>query len=188
VGNRDRLYANQLELVIETRLEGAAIARAAVDQVWEVDPDVPVADIRSMDEVVAAATARTRFTMVLLLVAASVAMVLGLVGLYGVISYVVSLRTREIGIRMALGADPENIHRMVLGQGLLLALAGVGFGLVASILSGRVVASQLYGVSPTDPPTYAAVSVVLVGLALFASYLPAHRAAFMKPLDALRCE
>jgi len=188
VGNQDRLYANQLELVIETRLEGAAIARAAVDQVWEVDPDVPVADIRSMDEVVAAATARTRFTMVLLLVAASVAMVLGLVGLYGVISYVVSLRTREIGIRMALGADPENIHRMVLGQGLLLALAGVGFGLVASILSGRVVASQLYGVSPTDPPTYAAVSVVLVGLALFASYLPAHRAAFMKPLDALRCE
>ena len=188
VNTQHRLYAKQLELVIETGLDSAAMARAVVDQVWSVDPDVPVADIRSMEDVVADATARTRFTMVLLLVAASVAMVLGLVGLYGVISYVVSLRTREIGIRMALGADPENIHRMVLSQGLVMALAGVASGVVASILLGRVVASQLYGVTPTDPVTYAAVSVVLVGLAMVASSLPAHRAAVMRPLDALRYE
>jgi putative ABC transport system permease protein len=153
-----------------------------------VDPDVPVAAIRTMEEVVAVATARTRFTMTLLLVAACVALVLASVGLYGVISHVVSLRTREIGIRMALGADPEHIHRMVLGQGLVMAVAGVGLGLVGSILSGRVVASQLYGVTPTDPLTYAAVSVALVGLAMFASYLPARRAATMRPLDALRYE
>jgi predicted permease len=188
VGTQDRLFANQLELVIETGLSSASVVQAAVDQVWEVDSDVPVANIRSMEDVVEIATARTRFTMTLLVVAACVAMVLGLVGLYGVISYVVSLRTREIGIRMALGADPKHIHRMVLGQGLVMAVAGVVLGVVGSVLSGRVVASQLYGVTPTDPLTYAAVSVVLVGAALLASYLPAHRAASMKPLDALRYE
>jgi predicted permease len=188
VNTRDRMYTNQLELVIETSVSGASVVQPVVDQVWEVDPDVPVAAIRTMEEVVAVATARTRFTMTLLLVAACVALVLASVGLYGVISHVVSLRTREIGIRMALGADPEHIHRMVLGQGLVIAVAGVGLGLVGSILSGRVVASQLYGVTPTDPLTYAAVSVALVGLAMFASYLPARRAATMRPLDALRYE
>jgi putative ABC transport system permease protein len=188
VNTRDRMYTNQLELVIETGVSGASVVQPVVDQVWEVDPDVPVAAIRTMEEVVAVATARTRFTMTLLLVAACVALVLASVGLYGVISYVVSLRTREIGIRMALGADPEHIHRMVLGQGLVMAVAGVGLGLVGSILSGRVVASQLYGVAPTDPLTYAAVSVILVGLAMFSSYLPARRAATMRPLDALRYE
>jgi putative ABC transport system permease protein len=188
VGTEDRLFVNQLELVIETGLAGALLAQAVVDQVWGVDPDVPVANIRTMEDVVGLATARTRFTMTLLMVAACVAMVLGLVGLYGVISYVVSLRTREIGIRMAVGADPQHIHRMVLGQGFVMAVAGVVLGVVGSVLSGRVVASQLYGVTPTEPLTYAAVSVVLVGAALFASYLPAHRAASMKPLDALRYE
>jgi predicted permease len=188
VGTEDRLFVNQLELVIETGPSGASVVQAVVDEVWQVDPDVPAANIRAMGEVVAEATARTRFTMTLLVVAACVAMVLGLVGLYGVISYVVSLRTREIGIRMALGADPDRIHRMVLGQGLVMAVSGVGLGVVGAVLSGRVVAAQLYGVTPTDPLTYAAVSVVLVGAALLASYLPAHRAAAMKPLDALRFE
>jgi ABC-type antimicrobial peptide transport system permease subunit len=141
-----------------------------------------------MEDVVADSTARTRFTMTLLIVAACVALSLGSVGLYGVISYVVSLRTREIGIRMALGAHPEAIHRMVLGQALILAMVGVAVGLIGSVLSGRLVASQLYGVTPTDPLTYAAVSFVLVCLAMFASYLPAHRAAAMGPVDALRTE
>jgi len=188
VSTSDRLYTSQLELVIKTSMPPSSLARSAAEQVWAVDPDVPVADIRTMDEVVAEATVRTRFTMMLLLAAAFVAIVLGAVGLYGAISYVVGLRTREIGIRIAVGADPAEIRRMVLGRGLVLALVGLVLGLAAAVAAGRFAASQLFGVSAADPITFGLASVVMVGVALLATYLPARRAAAMDPLDALRYE
>ena len=188
VGTEDRLYDRQLELVIKTSLPPASVVRAAADVVWSIDADIPVADIRTLEEVVAQAGLRTRFTMVLLLVAAGVAIVLGAVGLYGAISYVVSLRTREIGIRIALGADPGEVSRMVLGRGLALAVVGLVMGLAAAVAAGRFASSQLFGVSSSDPVTFGLASVLLITVALIATYLPARRAAMMDPTEALRCE
>jgi predicted permease len=188
VGTEDRLYNRQLELVIKTSLPTSSMARAAADEIWSIDPDVPVANIRTMEEIVAGASVRTRFTMMLLLVAAAVAILLGAVGLYGAISYVVGLRTREIGIRVALGADPGEIRRMVLGRGFVLAIIGLVLGLAAGVVGGRIASSQLFGVSAADPLTFGLGSVLMVAVALVATYIPARRAVTMKPTDALRHE
>ena len=186
VNTRDRLYTIQLELVIKSSLRSSLLARAAAEEVWAVNPDIPVANIRSMEEVVSEATVQTRFTMMLLLAAAGVAILLGAVGLYGAIAYVVAMRTREIGIRVAMGAGSIEIRRMVVRRGLVLSLVGVGIGLLAAMAAGRVLLSQLHGVSGWDPITFILASVLMVGVALIASYLPARRAAAMDPLEALR--
>ncbi len=132
--------------------------------------------------------ARTSFTLVMLAIAAAVALALGLVGIYGVISYIVSQRTREIGVRMALGAGRRDVRAMVLRQGMVLAVVGVVVGLVAAVGLTRVMSSLLYGVEPTDPITLAAVAALLTAVALVASYLPARRASRTDPLEALRFE
>jgi putative ABC transport system permease protein len=131
------------------------------------------------------ATARTSFTVVLLGAASGIALLLGMVGVYGVISYVVSQRTREIGVRMALGASASSVRRMVVGQGLALAGAGVALGLAAAVAMSSVMSSLLYGVSATDPLTYAAVAVALTAVAALASWVPAHRAAGVEPSTVL---
>ncbi len=132
--------------------------------------------------------ARTSFTLVMLAIAGSMALLLGVVGIYGVISYAVTQRTREIGIRMALGATDSSVQRMFLGHGLLLAGIGVVCGILGAVAATRLMSALLFEVSPVDPVTYAAVSMVLLASALLATYVPARRATIIEPVDALRAE
>lgn len=132
--------------------------------------------------------ARTSFTMLLLAIAAGVALLLGAVGIYGVISYVVSQRTREIGVRMALGANERDVSLMVVGQGMLVSSVGVGLGLVAAFGLTRLMGGLLFGVSATDPLTFGALGLFLLGVAVVASLIPARRAAAVHPVEALRYE
>ena len=132
--------------------------------------------------------ARTTFTLVMIGTAAGIALLIGAIGIYGVISYMVSLRTREIGVRMALGAQRDQVRRMVVRQGLVLALVGVGIGLVGALALSRLISSLLYGIAPHDPLTLGAVTGGLLGVAAIASWLPAMRAARIDPIEALRAE
>ena len=160
----------------------------AREAVWSVNPNLPVARVRTLDEYVDRSMARTSFTLIMLGIAAAVALFLGSVGMYGVISYVVSQRTREIGVRMAMGAEQADVSRMVLKQALMLASAGVVIGLAAAMGLTRLMSSLLFGVSPMDPVTFASVAVGLSAVALVASYVPARRAAKVDPVVALRFE
>jgi putative ABC transport system permease protein len=174
------------QLVIKTEGEPSGLAAAVRRAVWEVDKDQPVSDIRTMEDVLSTSIARQRFSTLLLGVFAAVALVLAAVGIYGVMSYSVAQRTREIGIRIALGAQASNVLRLVISQGLKLASVGVLLGLAGSLLLTRLMSSLLFGVSATDPATLVTISLLLVAVALLASYIPARRAAKTNPLDALR--
>jgi predicted permease len=156
--------------------------------VWSLDPKLPLSGVRTMERIVERSMARTSFTMLLLAIGAAVALLLGAVGIYGVISYIVSQRTQEIGVRMALGARPGDVSGMVLKEGLALALLGIVLGLGGAFAVTRAMRALLYEVSPTDPATFAAVPVLLAAVALLASYLPARRAAGVEPLEAIRYE
>jgi ABC-type antimicrobial peptide transport system permease subunit len=144
--------------------------------------------VRTLEELRAESMAQTSFALVMLAIAAGVALLLGIVGIYGVISYVATQRTREIGIRIALGAAQRDVTRLFLRQGLLLAIAGVAVGMVAAAGVTRFMASLLFGITPVDPLTYVAVALGLGGTAVLASYLPALRAARVDPAVALRWE
>jgi predicted lysophospholipase L1 biosynthesis ABC-type transport system permease subunit len=156
--------------------------------VWSVNSSLPLAAVRSMQEIYEASLARTSFTLVMLGISSAMAMLLGLIGIYGVISYAVSQRRREIGIRLALGAQQAELRRMFVRYGLVLAAIGIAIGLGASAGLMRLMKSLLFGISPLDPLTYAAVPVVLVAAAILASYLPARRAAAVDPVEALKAE
>ncbi len=156
--------------------------------VWAVNPNLPLARVSTVREFMDESMARTSFTLIMLGIAAGVALFLGAVGIYGVISYVVAQRTREIGVRMALGAEQATVRRMVLKQGAALAAAGVGVGLVVAAGVTRLMASLLFGVQPIDPPTFGAVAVGLSLIALLATWLPARRASSVDPVVALRFE
>jgi ABC-type antimicrobial peptide transport system permease subunit len=155
--------------------------------VWSVNSNLPVSP-RTMREIYDQSLARTSFTLVMLAIAASMALLLGIVGIYGVISYAVSQRRREIGIRAALGAQQGELKRMFVRHGLALVGVGVAIGLVAAASLTRLMSTLLYGVTPLDPMTYAAVPVILVIAAVLASYLPARRAVSVDPVEALRSE
>jgi len=156
--------------------------------VWSVNSSLPLASVRSMQEIYGQSLARTSFTLVMLGIAGAMALVLGIIGIYGVISYAVSQRKREIGIRLALGAQQSELKKMFVLSGLALAGIGAAIGLAASVGLMRLMKSLLFGISPLDPLTYAAVPVVLVVAAVLASYLPARRAAAVDPVEALRAE
>jgi putative ABC transport system permease protein len=156
--------------------------------VWSLNGSLPLASVRTLDEIYAKSMARTSFTLVMLAIAGTMALLIGLVGIYGVISYAVSHRRREIGIRIALGARQRELMRIFLTGGFLLALIGVACGLAASAALTRVLGASLFGVSPLDPLTYAAVSLGLIAAAVAASYFPARRAMTVDPVEALRSE
>ena len=177
-----------MTLVAKTAGDPLALAGPLRAAVRERDPNVPVAAVRPMTEVVAAALETPRLAGVLLGVFATLALVLSAVGIYGVLSYVVSQRTQEIGIRVAIGADQGRVVRLVLGGGLRLSLAGIALGSAAALALGRLLASQLHEVRPHDPLTFVTVPLLLLGIALAASYLPARRAARVDPIAALRAE
>jgi putative ABC transport system permease protein len=175
--------------VVRTSRAGSESLLKQIRQaVWSVNPDVPLASMRTMAEIYGGSMARSSFTLVMLAIAGSMALLLGLVGIYGVISYSVSQRTREIGIRIALGAQQSTLKTMVVRHGLLLAGVGVGLGLTAAAALTRILSSFLFQIGPLDPVTYGAVSVGLLAAAGLASYVPAHKASTINPLEALRAE
>ncbi|MBD0320300.1 MAG: ABC transporter permease, partial [Gemmatimonadetes bacterium] len=173
--------STSMHLVVRTRAAPEALAAPVAQEVWAVDPDVPVSDVRTMREVVAASVAGPRSAMTLLGLFAGIALVLGAIGVYGVIAYAVSRRTQEFGIRMAMGASRGAVVGLVLRQGGRLAAAGVGAGLLAALVLTRVLASLLFGVSAADPLTFGVVALLVLGLALLASYVPAWRATRIEP-------
>jgi ABC-type antimicrobial peptide transport system permease subunit len=175
-----------MALTVRTAVEPLSLVGAIRSAIAEVDPDVPMADVQTMQDVLGGSMTRTSFTMSLLVLSALIALFLGAVGIYGVLSYVVSQRTPEIGIRSALGATPKIVRGMILSQGMRLVGVGVLIGLIAAIALGRVLLAQLYGVSPVDPITLIAGSAIFLAVAGLASLLPAGRAARTSPVDALR--
>jgi putative ABC transport system permease protein len=175
-------------LVIRTAVPPAAIVNSVEETIHRADPDQAISHVESMEQVVSASVARPRVESALLLIFASVALILSAIGLYGVLSYSVTQRTREIGIRMALGANSPRVMRDVIRDGSRLIVPGIVAGLVAAFALTRLLGSLLYGIEPTDPLTYATVSLVLVIVGLFASWLPARRAMRVDPMIALRYE
>jgi len=174
--------------VLQTSTPPLGLAAAVRAAVKDIDPNLALAQMRTMQDVVDAAAAPRAFTMVLIAVAASAALLLGIVGIYGVMSYAVSQRTSEIGVRLALGAAPGAVMRMVVRQGGVVALGGIGAGLAAALAGGRAIASLLYGISPRDPQVFVVMTVTLLAIALIACWLPARRAAAIDPITALRME
>jgi len=158
------------------------------DAIWEINPSLPLVRVRALSDLVDRSMARTSFSLVMLGIAAGVALVLGTIGIYGVISYIVSRRTRELGVRLALGANAGDVRKMVLKQGMVLCAFGILFGLAAAFGLTRLMAALLYGVSPVDPITFGAVSVSITLVAILASYIPAARAASIDPVEAIRHE
>jgi predicted permease len=175
-----------LSMVVRAETDPLAIVPAIRSLIEEMDPDLPISEIRPMEDLVADSMSRTTFTMTLLVLAALVALLLGSIGVYGVIAYVSSQRTAEIGVRMALGSDAGRVRGMILMQGMRIALAGVALGLLGAFTMGRLLTSLLYGVSPVDPLTLVLGSATFLGVAAFAAYVPAHRAARTPPAVALQ--
>jgi predicted permease len=172
-----RTSGNPLDLAGPVRREIAAL-----------DPDLAISNLRTMDRVVSDSLSRPRFTMLLLVLFGITALVLAAVGVYGVMAHGVAQRAREIGIRLALGAEPRRLRGQIVGEGLAMAVVGLGIGIALALAGGRLLASQLYGVDPTDPPTYLAISLLLLGVAFLATWQPARRATRVDPLGALRAE
>jgi putative ABC transport system permease protein len=175
-------------VVIRTKVEPLSLSEQVRQALWKVDADQPMWKIRTVEFLVNRSVADRKFLLALMGLFASLAMILTMIGLYGVISYLVKQRTQEIGIRLALGAQMRDILQMILKQGMFLVLTGVLLGLATAWLSTRLIARLLYQVSATDPVTFAAISGFLIAVALLACYLPARRATKVDPLVALRYE
>lgn len=185
------LYQQQpkdLAIFLRGRLDPAATPVELREQVQSINPELPVFSAQTLNEMVSASLSERRFSMEVVGLFALTALLLAGLGIYGVVSYIVSERTHEIGIRLALGAQNLNILRMVLRQGLGLALVGAAVGLACALIVSHLMAALLYGVRPTDPLTFAGVALLLIGVALLASYIPARRAIRVDPLVALRHE
>jgi putative ABC transport system permease protein len=177
-----------MTLVLRTDGDPTAIAPAVQREIRALDPNQPVSDVRTMDQVMSEAVSRSRFNTLLLGLFAGLATLLSAVGIFGVMNYSVALRTREIGLRLAVGAQPRQVLLLVLKQGLILTLAGVGVGLVAAFALTRLLTGLLFGVEAVDATTFLTMSLLLIMVSLLACYLPARRAMRIDPMLALRYE
>ena len=178
-----------VSFVIRTPQAGSASFMNEMKQaVWSVDRDLPLINPTTLGVLYTKSMARTSFTLVMLCIAGAMTLLLGIVGLYGVIAYAISQRTREIGIRMALGAQRETLTRMFVRQGLVLAGIGVAFGIAVACATMRLMSSLLYHVSPLDPWTYVVATLSILGIAWLATYVPSRKAAVVDPVYALRAE
>ena len=187
-GDAARVQRGTAIMIRSSRTGSSGFVQEIGQAIWSVNPDLPLASVRTLREVYEKSLARTSFALVMLAIAGGMALLLGLVGIYGVISYSVSQRTREIGIRMALGSPQKDVTRLFLRDGLKLSAIGVACGLAAAAGSARLLHSLLFQVSPLDPLTYGAVGAGLLLAAALASYLPALRATNVDPTEALRAE
>ncbi len=182
-------YATRgMTVVLRSRSDPSSLTAAAKGELRALDPDLPMFSVRTMAQRIDDSLARRRFSMLMLGVFAALALALAAIGIYGVMSYLVTQGTREIGIRIALGATPQHILALVVRQGMTLALSGVAIGLAGAFLLTRLMRSLLFGVNATDPLTFAAISALLTLVALLASYIPAQRASQVDPMISLRCE
>jgi ABC-type antimicrobial peptide transport system permease subunit len=171
-----------------TRAGSPTLLQEIQRAVWSVNGSLPVANVRTLDQIRAGSMAQTSFALAMLAIAAAAALLLGIVGIYGVIAYVATQRTREIGIRIALGAASRDVSGLFIRHGVVLAVIGIACGVAAAAVLTRTMSTLLFGVSALDPLTYAAVALTLGGTAVLASYLPARRAARVDPAIALRWE
>jgi len=187
-GQKDMVRRSVSFAVRSPRAGSAAFMSEVQQAVWSINSDLPLADPTTLGELYTKSMARTSFTLIMLCVAGSMALLLGIVGIYGVISYAVSQRTREIGIRMALGAQQKALTGMFVRQGLILTSVGIAFGLGVAFVTMRLMSSLLFNVSPMDPWTYTLTTACVISIAWLACYLPSRRAAGVNPVNALRAE
>ena len=179
---------DSLTIVVRTAGDPQTFIPTARADLAAIDRDLPMAAVRTLDQVVGRSIAERRFTMLLLATFAALALTLAVIGVYGVLAYLVSQRTREIGVRLAIGAAPSDVVRLFVREGLMLAAIGLVGGLIGAVAAARALTTMLFGVTPTDPLTFAGVAAALAIIALAASYLPARRAAAIDPMNALRMD
>ena len=177
-----------LTLLVHTSVDPVKLAGSIQSAVWSVEKDLPITSVATMEKIRSRSIAQPRLTALLLSVFAALALILATVGIYGVMAYSVTQRTHEMGLRMALGASAPDVLALVVGQGMLLAAIGVALGIAGAFAMTRVLEKFLWGVRPTDPVTFTAVSLLLAAIAILASYLPARRATHVDPMVALRYE
>lgn len=183
-----QIPSSGMTVIVKGSADPNQLVSAIRQQVKQVDPDQPIYSVRTMDEIRSESVSTERLNLTLLSLFAGIALVLAIVGIYGVMSYSVTQRTHEIGIRMAIGARPRDVFKMIIGQGMLLAIIGVACGLVGAYALTRWMASMLFGVEPTDPLTFASIALLLTGVALVACYIPGRRATKVDPVVSLRYE
>jgi putative ABC transport system permease protein len=179
---------SQMTVVVRTSTPPEGLTESVRAAVYAVDPNLPLSGVRTLDQIVAKSISQPRFYVTLLGIFAAVALVLAAIGIFGVLSYAVAQRTREIGIRMALGAQEGSVVRLVVRQAMTLVMAGVVVGTAAALLLSQTMTKMLFSVKPTDPVTFGAVAITLNGVALLACYVPARRATRVDPIVALRAE
>jgi putative ABC transport system permease protein len=177
-----------IAIVVRSTVEPTSLAPSVRNAIFSVDSNQPVADIQTMEQRIENSIADSRLLTTLLSCLSAIALILSIIGIYGVITYYTAQRTREIGIRMALGAKPGDVLRLILKQGMFMALIGVGIGILAAIAVTRVLSSMIYGVSATDPLIYGAIAALFVTTMLLGCYIPSRRAMRVDPMDVLRHE
>ena len=180
--------ARAMNVVVGSSTDASALTAAVSKEIRALDPDLPIYNVRTMDSRVGESLAQRRFAMLLLTLFAGLALALAAIGIYGVMAYLVSQGTRELGIRLALGATPGRILGLVVRQGLHVTLLGVSIGLAGAFVFTRFMRTLLFGVHALDPVTFVAIGLLLTAIALFASYVPARRAARIDPIVSLRAE